>query len=396
MHGDHDHRFAHGHRLGRVHVRAPSRRSAARSSSTRPWPTRSSWFDLHGQVSEIDVKADAGVSPDTLAGRVRAVLPPYAEVKTGAQAAADQTKQVSDAIGGFLKPVLLSVRRHRRARRRVHHLQRVLDDRRPAAARVRDAARARGVAPPGARLRHRRGALPWACSPRVLGHPRRARRRRRRRSGCSQAANIDIPHSGLVLAPRTIVVALAVGVVVTLLSAVDPGGAGDPRAAHGGAAGGRGAAAVALRALHAVRRRRSSPSWERSAIAGRHVRARRHDVSGWAPSRSARCSCSSPWRWSAATSSVRSPACWAGRCRRFPGQRPARARQQPPQPGPHRRDGVGAHDRPRRGRVRGRVRPGAQELVHGQLRPHGAAPTTSCRARTSCPSRPTPPARCRR
>jgi putative ABC transport system permease protein len=66
------------------------------------------WFAMQGRVSEIDVKGVAGVSPDTLAGRVRAVVPPGAVVKTGAQAAADQTKQLSDAIGTFLKPALLS------------------------------------------------------------------------------------------------------------------------------------------------------------------------------------------------------------------------------------------------------------------------------------------------
>ncbi len=39
---------------------------------------------------------------------MRAALPPYADVKTGTQAATDQTKQLSDAIGAFLRPVLLS------------------------------------------------------------------------------------------------------------------------------------------------------------------------------------------------------------------------------------------------------------------------------------------------
>ncbi len=37
-----------------------------------------------------------------------------------------------------------------------------------------------------------------------------------------QAVNVDIPHSGLVLAPRTVAVSLAVGVLVTLLSAIVP------------------------------------------------------------------------------------------------------------------------------------------------------------------------------
>src|SRR5450756_1164402 len=66
------------------------------------------WFDMRSSVSEIDAKAVAGVSSDTVAQRVRAALPAYADVKTGAQAATDQTKQISDAIGGFLRPVLLS------------------------------------------------------------------------------------------------------------------------------------------------------------------------------------------------------------------------------------------------------------------------------------------------
>ena len=67
-----------------------------------------SWFGMEGRLSEIDVKADAGVSAETLAKRVREVVPAYAEVKTGAQAAADQTKQLSDLIGAFLRPVLLA------------------------------------------------------------------------------------------------------------------------------------------------------------------------------------------------------------------------------------------------------------------------------------------------
>ena len=71
-------------------------------------PDAQAWFDMPGQVSEIDVKGVAGVSPETLAGRGRAVVPQGVEVKTGAQAAADQTKQLSDAIGTFLKPALLS------------------------------------------------------------------------------------------------------------------------------------------------------------------------------------------------------------------------------------------------------------------------------------------------
>ncbi|OPZ46972.1 MAG: Macrolide export ATP-binding/permease protein MacB [Actinobacteria bacterium ADurb.BinA094] len=66
------------------------------------------WFGMAGRISEIDVRAEAGVSAAGLAARIRAALPAYTEVKTGAQAAADQTKALSDAIGTFLRPVLLS------------------------------------------------------------------------------------------------------------------------------------------------------------------------------------------------------------------------------------------------------------------------------------------------
>ena len=87
------------------------------------------WFDMDGAVSEIDVSAAEGVAADELAGRIRAVLPGTVDVKTGEQAAADQSAQISDVIGGFINPVLLSSGRRVGARRRVHHLQRLLDDR---------------------------------------------------------------------------------------------------------------------------------------------------------------------------------------------------------------------------------------------------------------------------
>ena len=67
------------------------------------------WFDMDGMVSEIDVSAASGVSADDLAARIRAVLPTNVEVKTGEQATADASQEISDAIGTFLNPVLLSL-----------------------------------------------------------------------------------------------------------------------------------------------------------------------------------------------------------------------------------------------------------------------------------------------
>ena len=258
-----------------------SRRSAARSSSTRPCRTRRQWFDMPGQVSEIDVKGVAGVSPETLAGRVRAVVPPGVEVKTGAQAAADQTKQVSDAIGTFLKPALLSfggiavlvgafiifnafsmtVAQRRRefamvralgaSRRQVlveHHRRGARDGR------VRLAAR------PGRRPRHRRRR-----EPAVQGDEGRHPAQRAR------ARAADDRHRPRRRRPRD----AALG--------GHPGGARDARAADRRAAGGRRAAAVALLALHAVRRRgRRRASARSSSPPACSDRAARR--SGWARS----------------------------------------------------------------------------------------------------------------
>ena len=178
------------------------------------------WFDLPGRVSEIDVKGVAGVSPETLAGRVRAVVPPGAEVKTGAQAAADQTKQISDAIGTFLKPALLSFggiavlvgafiifnafSMTVAQRRREFAMVRALGaSRRQVLVSVATEALAMGVF---ASLLGMLAGLGVAAGVNQL----------------FKAIKVDIPHSGLVLEPRTIIIALAVGVLVTLLSAIIP------------------------------------------------------------------------------------------------------------------------------------------------------------------------------
>ena len=136
------------------------------------------WFDMKGSVSTIDVKAEAGVSPDVLAARVRAALPPYADVKTGTQAATDQTKQLSDAIGGFLRPVLLSfggIAVLVGAFIIFNAFSMTVAQRRREFAMLRALG---AIAPAGPCLGHRRGARdghPCLCS----RHPRRTRDRRR-------------------------------------------------------------------------------------------------------------------------------------------------------------------------------------------------------------------------
>jgi len=178
------------------------------------------WFDLEGKVSEIDVQAEPGTSPETLADRVREAVPDYAEVKTGEQAAADQTKQVSEAIGQFLTPVLLSFggvavlvgafiifnafSMTVAQRRREFAMLRALGaSRRQVLWSITGEALVMGVLASVAGLL---AGLGVAAGVNAL----------------FKAGGVDIPRSGLVMEPRTIIVGLAVGILVTLLSAIIP------------------------------------------------------------------------------------------------------------------------------------------------------------------------------
>jgi putative ABC transport system permease protein len=178
------------------------------------------WFSMQGRLSEIDAKADAGVSADTLAKRIREALPKNTDVKTGAQAAADQTKALSDAIGAFLRPVLLSFggiavlvgafiifnafSMTVAQRRREFAMLRALG-----ASRAQVLWSITGEALVMGILASVLGLFAG------LGVAAGVNR-------VFQAAGFDIPRSGLVMQPRTVVIALAVGIVITVLSAVIP------------------------------------------------------------------------------------------------------------------------------------------------------------------------------
>jgi putative ABC transport system permease protein len=178
------------------------------------------WFNMAGQVTTIDVKAEPGVSSATLAKRIAAALPPVAEVKTGQQAAADQTKQISDLLGSVLRPALLSFggiavlvgafiifnafSRTVTQRRREFAMLRALGaSRRQVLTSISGEALVMGIA---ASLLGLFAGLGVAAGVNQL----------------LKAIGVDIPRGGLALAPRTIILALAVGIIITLLSAVVP------------------------------------------------------------------------------------------------------------------------------------------------------------------------------
>ena len=178
------------------------------------------WFNLPGRVNEIDVTASPGTSPETLANSIRTALPDYTDVKTGEQAAADQTKQVSEAINSFLQPVLLAfggVAVLVGAFIIFNAFSMTVAQRRREFAMLR----ALGASRRQVLLSIGGESLVMGILASVIGLF----------AGLGVAAainslfaamNIDIPRSGLVMQPRTVFVALAVGIIITVLSAMAP------------------------------------------------------------------------------------------------------------------------------------------------------------------------------
>jgi putative ABC transport system permease protein len=65
------------------------------------------WYDREGRVSDVVVDAAPGISPDELKSRVRDALPGWVRVRTGEETAKAQTDAISNAINGFLGPLLI-------------------------------------------------------------------------------------------------------------------------------------------------------------------------------------------------------------------------------------------------------------------------------------------------
>jgi putative ABC transport system permease protein len=70
-------------------------------------PTAQELFDKRGRLDEIAVAAKPGVSDDELAGELREVLPPTAQVKTAAEQARDDAAETNSFIS-FLRGFLLA------------------------------------------------------------------------------------------------------------------------------------------------------------------------------------------------------------------------------------------------------------------------------------------------
>lgn len=178
------------------------------------------WGGEPGAVTSIDVAAAPGTSPDELAARVRDALPATVSVKTGEQAAADATAETADAIGSFLTPVLLAFAGVSvfvgafiifnafsitvAQRRREFAMLRTLGaSRRQVLSSVVAEALTLGGLASAAGLGVGLGVAEGI-------------------NALFKAVGADIPTSGIGLEPRTVLIALLVGVGVTLLSALAP------------------------------------------------------------------------------------------------------------------------------------------------------------------------------
>ena len=71
-------------------------------------PTAQELLNRNGKFDEIDAAAAEGVTPEQLRDRVRAALDPKYEVLTGSELAEDTAAQINDTIGRFLSTALLA------------------------------------------------------------------------------------------------------------------------------------------------------------------------------------------------------------------------------------------------------------------------------------------------
>jgi putative ABC transport system permease protein len=177
------------------------------------------WFDRHGRVTEIVASADAGVSPSELARRLREAIPLFVDVKTGRRTIEDTSQEINDAMG-FLRPALLAFAGAAllvgafiifntfsitvAERTREFAMLRALGSTRGQIVRwVTFEALVLAV------IASVLGLLAGLGFARLLG-------------ALFDAAGWGIPRGAMELAPRTIVVALSVGIGVTLLAALVP------------------------------------------------------------------------------------------------------------------------------------------------------------------------------
>ena len=178
------------------------------------------WFDREGELTAIDVAADDGVSPGELKQRLQSVVPERVQVRTGEAAAEETAADINDQIGSFLKPALLAFAG---AALLVGAFIIFNTFTITVAERTREFAMLRTL---GATRRQVLGAVSLEAL--VIGVSASLAGLglgllfAKGTAQLFEAVGLGVPTGGLELAPRTIVIALLVGIGVTQLAAIIP------------------------------------------------------------------------------------------------------------------------------------------------------------------------------
>jgi putative ABC transport system permease protein len=182
-------------------------------------PTAQHLFDKVGKFDQIQVAAKSGVTPDALVGEIRPLLPKTAEVQTSAVKTQDAVDDVNGAIGIFQKILLAFgvIALFVGAFVIANTLSITI------AQRVREFATLRTIG--GSRRQVLKSVMLEALVIGLLASVLGLFLGLGIAKGLDSlfaAAGVDFPKTGTVLATRTIVVSILVGVVVTLVASLRP------------------------------------------------------------------------------------------------------------------------------------------------------------------------------
>jgi putative ABC transport system permease protein len=177
-------------------------------------------YDYEGQVSSIEVIAESGVTPDQLVARLRASLPETLKVQTAERSAQERSDEINGSIGSFLTPTLLALAG---AALLVGAFIIFNTFSITVGQRTREFAVLRSL---GATRRQVMGAmliesLTLGAIASAIGIAAGVGFAKLL-SVLFDAMGFGIPRGGVILAPRTIAISLAVGLIVTALAALAP------------------------------------------------------------------------------------------------------------------------------------------------------------------------------
>ncbi len=182
-------------------------------------PTAQSVLGEVGQFDAINVVADPGANKAVVESAIARVLPAGVEVVSGQTVANEQTNDINQALS-FFSTRAARIRLHLAVRRRIYDPEYLLDHRGSADPRVGVVANRRRKSPPAVPFGTGRGGDRRFVSSLIgigLGVLAAVGL-----EALLRGFGIDLPSGALVFEARTVIVALVVGVGVTVVAAISP------------------------------------------------------------------------------------------------------------------------------------------------------------------------------